>query len=187
MERNDVFGIEPGGLKDGYEIRILICYLLSRIDRPISKSQINEIVQAKGLANYFQLNQELFHLVESGHLAVVDCLNGDDFYKITEKGIKTAETFEKVLPLSVREKTLAYAGKLLKRIKMQSENLVNITEVSDGFILNVRVLDIGSDLLSLQLFVPDLKMANRFKQRFLDNPSLIYQGIISLFSAEDEV
>ena len=70
---------------------------------------------------------------------------------------------------------------------MQSENLVNITEVSDGFILNVRVLDIGSDLLSLQLFVPDLKMANRFKQRFLDNPSLIYQGIISLFSAEEEV
>ncbi|MFQ8600063.1 MAG: DUF4364 family protein [Oscillospiraceae bacterium] len=135
MDRNDVFGIEPGGLKDGYEIRILICYLLSRIDRPISKSQINEIVQAKGLANYFQLNQELFNLVESGHLAVVDCLNGDDFYKITEKGIKTAETLRKRFRLCAGKRHHAV---LLKRIKCNPKTCVDITEVSDGHIERAR-------------------------------------------------
>lgn len=44
-------GIELGGLRNREEIRLLICYLLKTIDKPLEKSQLNDAVLENGLAN----------------------------------------------------------------------------------------------------------------------------------------
>ena len=49
-------GIEPGGLTSGQETRILVCYLLNSVKKPLSPTQINSIVQQDGLVNYFELS-----------------------------------------------------------------------------------------------------------------------------------
>ena len=35
-------GVEPGGLTHGYEIKILVCYLLRQLNRGMTFSQIND-------------------------------------------------------------------------------------------------------------------------------------------------
>ena len=44
-------GVEPGGLRTKNQIRILICYLLSSVDAPLSRQDIIGIMQDNGLSN----------------------------------------------------------------------------------------------------------------------------------------
>ena len=64
-------GIEPGGLRTAPEIKLLICYLLKALHQPLSRSQINEIMQEYPIANYFEVNQALSELVRSGTLRLM--------------------------------------------------------------------------------------------------------------------
>ena len=64
-------GVEPGGLRNKSDIRLLICYLLSSIDAPLSKQDIVQIMQENGLANYFEVMDSLSEMVEKGTVDLV--------------------------------------------------------------------------------------------------------------------
>ena len=64
-------GIELGGLRNREEIRLLICYLLKTIDKPLEKSQLNDAVLENGLANYFEVNQALTELLSNASIDTV--------------------------------------------------------------------------------------------------------------------
>ena len=61
MELYDAFsaGVEPGGLRSRNEIRLLICYIICRIDGGITKNQITTVLCETSLANYFEVSQAL--------------------------------------------------------------------------------------------------------------------------------
>ncbi|MGN1478253.1 MAG: DUF4364 family protein, partial [Acutalibacteraceae bacterium] len=61
MEIYDAFsqGVEPGGLRSKNEIKILICYLICKMDSGLTKQQLSDIIVSKGLANYFEVNEAL--------------------------------------------------------------------------------------------------------------------------------
>ena len=52
-------GIELGGLRTRDDIKLLICYMIKSLNRPISKQILNEAMQENGLANYFEVNGAL--------------------------------------------------------------------------------------------------------------------------------
>ena len=54
--RQDAFtgGVDPGGLWNQNDIRILLCYILSSVNAPLSGQDLSEILQRKALANYFE-------------------------------------------------------------------------------------------------------------------------------------
>ena len=87
MDFNEYFaGIEPGGLKDTYDIKLLICYLLSTITEPLSPDQLNYIFQSEGLVNYFSYTVALKELLESGHIKETKS-ELDTKYAITPLGL----------------------------------------------------------------------------------------------------
>ena len=64
---NTFAGIEPGGLKDTYDIK-LSSVTCSTITEPLSPDQLNYIFQSEGLVNYFSYTVALKELLESGHI-----------------------------------------------------------------------------------------------------------------------
>lgn len=99
-------GVEPGGLTHGYEIKILVCYLLGQIGTGMTFTQISDALLHRGLVNYFELANALSDLTESGHLTCEDCAGRqeDTSYHLTDLGRQTACTFSGTLPVSVRER-----------------------------------------------------------------------------------
>ena len=71
--RQDAFtgGVEPGGLWNKNDIRILLCYLLASVDAPLSGEDIEKIVQERSLANYFEVRDALAALEQLGNVARV--------------------------------------------------------------------------------------------------------------------
>lgn len=177
-------GVEPGGLTHGYEIKILVCYLLNQVDEAMTFEQIHEALLVKGLVNYFELADALSELLESGHIRATDCVKDSDRYQLTPLGLETARTFQSSLPATVRDKAVRSAKNLLARKKRETENLVSISRTSDGYLVDMTICDIGSDLLSISLFMPTEEEAELVKRRFLRDPLLVYKGVLALMTGD---
>ena len=63
-------GIEPGGMTDAYEIKILICYLLHVLKEPITREQMDAVLQGNHLVNYFSYSSAYQDLLKSGHISL---------------------------------------------------------------------------------------------------------------------
>ena len=177
-------GTDLGAPRSGSEIKVLICYLLCSVGFPLSKSQMGEVFQSRGYVNYFEYTAALSELCESHHIEIVDSQRGDDYYAATSLGIATAQTLERSIPASVREKSVKAALDLLARLKREADNKVEIVPLISGFIVRCTVEDVELPLLTTEIYVGDRLQAQTIKENFLKDPEAIYKGTIALYIGE---
>lgn len=65
-------GVEPGGLRNRTQIKVLITFIVSRISEPLRDTMLIDALQTHGLANYFETTQALDELMDSGNLVSAD-------------------------------------------------------------------------------------------------------------------
>lgn len=177
-------GIEPGGLRSRSEIKILVCYLLKNIDKPVSKAQINEIMLENGLANYFEVNQAISDLVKNGSIEW-NFENDEQFFYLTENGKAAAQMLESNLPRAVREKAINTAIRLMTRARREQENQIEVEKAENGgYHVTFRIFDMNDELLSLKIFVADSMQVETVRQNFLNDPVKLYSNIISSLTVE---
>lgn len=172
-------GIEPGGLRTKNDIRILICYLLSGVNAPLSGEDLSRIMQEKSLANYFEASDALSYLVSQGNV------NRDgDLYTITDTGREIADSLDVTLPLSVRDKALEAALTLLAHARTERENRVELERLEKGFRVTCHISGGELDLMTISLFVPDEKQAQMVKTNFHRDPAAIYQLLLAALTGD---
>jgi hypothetical protein len=168
-------GVDPGGLYSKNDIRIMICYILNSIGQSIDKNYIINTLQTNNMANFFELNDAMFSLINSG------CINENPsgLLTLTEKGKEIADTLDVTLPLSVRNKAVSSAMSFLAAVKTSSENNVEINKTENGFNVVCHISDGINDLLEISLYVPDKLQAEMVKDNFHKDPEHIYKIILS--------
>ncbi len=184
MDETFTAGISPGGLTAGREIRILVCHILSELGEPMSFDEMTEAILSDGTANYFEFADALAELRETGCIVSFKTESGINEYTVTEKGKAAAKTLENDLPLSVREKSAQSARNIIQRRRIEKENLVSISKTEDGYMIHVRVTDIGTDLMELSLFMPNIEQALAAKEKFLSDPAGTYMGVLKTLAGE---
>ena len=184
MENNTFSeGIAPGGLRDQADIKLLVCYLLKTLDQPLTRTQINEILQEYPIANYFEINQAMSDLVKNG--SVISELAGDDEQMLLSPRARyDVAHIERSLPRSIREKTMSAALRVLSRERVRRESKVEVTELESGFHVTFTVCDMDTELLQLKVYVADRAQIEIVKRNFYDNAVGIYSGIISSLTVE---
>lgn len=174
-------GVQPGAPGTDSELKMLICHLLFSLGEPLGCSALVEILAEEGIANYFEAASAASALVKSGHIELCE-ENREKCYQITEIGQNTAQTFEKNIPLTLREKALFAAQKYLRTKQHKAQNNAEIKQVSDGFLLTLTIQDVGSDLLSVTILLPTKKDCEKITERFYDDPLILYKGIVALLT-----
>ncbi len=175
-------GIRPGGLRSSYEIKTLICYLLDAMGGSMTRDQMNTIFQEGRYVNYFDFIEALDSLLATGHVTEEPA----GTLTVTDLGKTTAHILRRSLPRSVRDEVVRIAAALFVRLRREAENTVEIRDVPDGVILTVKIHDIGSDLLALELFLPDRLQAEMASSIFMEDPSVLYKGVIALLTRDRE-
>ena len=129
--KQDAFsaGVEPGGLWHKNDIRILLCYILASVGAPLSRQDLSRIIQEKGLANYFEVEDALATLLKQGNITQDE----QGFCAVTRGGLEIANSLDATLPLSVRDKALEAAFTLLAQAKAQRENRVELQKIKQGY------------------------------------------------------
>jgi hypothetical protein len=174
-------GVEPGGLRNVTEIRLIVCYILSKANGMITKENILFILQKDGIANYFEINTAITELIKNNHLEtkIVDDI---EYYFITELGKTAVKTLQSSLPFSIKEKTAAATLELLARLKKEKENIVKIEKFNNGYYVTCDIFDGTNVLLSTKLYVTDKDQANLVKEEFINNAEIIYKAIMTLYT-----
>ena len=171
-------GIEPGGLRNKNEIKLLICYLLKTMDAPISKDQIGNIIQDQSIANYFETMDAISDLLLNGSITS-DYIDDKEFLSITDLGRGACEVVEKDLPKTVREKAVKSALKFMTLEKNERDNDVKIEPCDDGYTISFTMKDKDSVLMELSMFVGDSAQAEKLKANFIEDPARVYSTILA--------
>ena len=179
-----VGGIEPGGLTNDFEVKILICFLLKKIEQPLSFDQVNEILQKTGFVNYFEFVEAVSELQKTEHVLLTTDENGQEVFQLSEIGEAMAQTFHHTLPLTVREKTVESARELSQMQKLLEETVVRYHAVDDGYILTMKLKDIGSDLMDLSVFVPSEDECVEIRERIYADPLLLYKTLLAVMMGD---
>ncbi len=170
-------GVEPGGLRNRTQIKILITYIVSKLSEPIKDSMMIEALQLHGLANYFEVIQAVDELLDNGNLSTVDGL-----LYLTPKGSLSVNELSKELPKSVKETALADAINLQILEKREGENTVEVKKCDNGYYVTFKVIHKAETLMELTVYAADFEQAEIIKHNFLKNPSHVYSTVItSLF------
>lgn len=172
-------GIEPGGLVDPYEIKLSICYLLSAISEPLTPDQLNFVFQSEGLVNYFSYTAALKGLLESGHIKEI-IRNGEKKYQITPLGLDSAHKLQSSLPRSLRDKVVSVALQLLTRLERRKNVEITLKHVEDGYLVQCRILDVGSDLMQLTMYANNETQAELMKLNFEKHIDLLYRTVLAV-------
>lgn len=175
-------GVEPGGLWSQNDIRILLCYILSSVDAPLSGEDLSKITQGKGLANYFEVGDALSALLKQGNVQ----RDPAGCYTVTDAGRQIAGSLQAALPVSVRDKALEAALRLAAEARARRENRVEITQTERGFQVICHVSDGKMDLMSVSLYAPDREQAELIERNFYKDPENIYRVLLASLTGDTE-
>lgn len=183
-------GVRPGSPTTNDEIKMLVCYILSKTARPMRFAQLHEALEEDGLVNYFELTAAVDMLLGTGHIKPLgeDATGKAPAYAVTGLGMDAAAEFKNFLPASVRDKAVQAADKLLRREKRESEVSVRIAKrESGGFEVALALPENGGNLLSFSVFCPTREESEVIRRRFLNDPAYIYKGVLALLTGDKEV
>ena len=188
---NDIFraGVRPGAPTTEDEVKILLCYVLSSVEKPMSADQLYDALSSHELINYFELVCALEKLTQSGHLLrEASETSGQMLYGTTELGGNTGKVLERDLPFAVREKAVSACGKLLQRQQRLREVKISETPSGGGFMLELTIPDEDRpELLTLRVFAPTRRECDLLKRNFLNAPLTVYKGVMALLSGNERV
>ena len=174
-------GVEPGGLTNVQEIRILLCYMLQSVAAPIPRDALTDIITAGGLANYFDTEDAIEDLIRLQHLVQTE----DKLIATTVTGNQIGESLGVRIPYTLRERSVKAALQLLKRREVERDNKVDIRKLEEGgYEVTCTVMDGDRALLSVTLRVSDPWQAEQIKEQFLTDPALLYRSNLAVLTGD---
>ena len=136
------------------------------------------------MANYFEAAAALEELQRAGSIATEG--EGEAAQcRLSAQGELVADSLARTLPASVRERSVQAAQELLTRMKREQENKVTLTPLKKGYLVRCRIPDADADLLLVELRVPDLRQAERVRNRFMRDPAAFYTAFSALLTGDE--
>ena len=146
--------------------KLIILYMLKRIDFSLTNAQISSFILDQGYTNYFTLQSVLSELTES-QLIHMETIQNTSFYTITQEGENTLGFFENNISRAIRDDI----DHFLKENKLELRNEVAVIadyyrNTAGEFSVRCRVREKESDLIDLTLTVPDETQAKAICQHW---------------------
>lgn len=172
-------------LTDKNEIKIFILFLLRNVEYPLCFNDINDIVVQDEVVNYFDFVECFGELLETENIEEIKNEGGENTYSITEQGINVADSLDRSILVSVREKSLKNALRLLSFKQKGSKLTFDGSERDDGkYDMRCKIEEHGQVIMNIELVLDGKYQFERMKQNFYEKPEIIYRGLFALLSGD---
>lgn len=170
-----------GFLHDKLDVKVLILFILARIETPLDVDQIYEVAYQDDSLNYFVLAESLHELKDTGHLAADE----KGCYTITEKGRKHGSYVEDSLAIPVVQKVTVSIQEKKDQIRRESLLSTEVTQDKNGnWIATLNYRDDDKPLMHISLWAPNEKHGKAMAENMRKNVASIYKA--AMFAATDE-
>ena len=172
-----------GFIRDKLEIKFLILYIAARVSEPLPLEVMQELTMCDDGIDYFDFSECLNDLVQTEHLRLTE----EGRYAITPKGLKNSAICESSLPYSVRMHCDENLVRVNDAIRRQAQVQADVSDNEDGTCtLHLRLDDVGTPLLQLELLTPSRPQAAAMAHRFQSDPTALYYHIVTLLTKPAE-
>lgn len=170
-------GIPAGGLKEGHEIKVLICYLLASAGGALRWEEICEVCCGEGLVDYFSLSTATQELEKFGNILSLVAERGL-VYQLTGFGMETVKSLGKTLPASLREFIEQQGEKLAARARREKEVQTEVRAEGNGFQVSGSLYEGALAFFSMSLYAPDREQAELIARNFQECAPELYGQIV---------
>ena len=172
-----------GFIHDMLDVKVLILFVTSRVQFPVTCQQIYELCYQDECLSYFDVCTAIPEMVSSGHLQ-----QEGETYTITDKGREAGTLTADSIAFTVRqraENAVARFNRQVRRSSYVRTQIVHREGEECGLIFTLND-DMGT-LMTLELSAPDQRQAIRLTRMFENKADLVYNLVMTaLLDDEDE-
>ena len=156
--------------------KLIILYMLDRIDEPISNSTISDFLLTQNLTNnYISVQQSISELDESD-LISMETMGSRTMLRITRSGEDTLNFFVNELNPDIRNDCEDYLKTNGMELRAEGETTARYYKKTTGeYEVNMEVNENRSPVIGLKMSVPTEDMAKRMADRWLMKNEEIYR------------
>lgn len=134
--------------------KLIILYMLNKVDFPLTNSQISEFILNEGYTTYFKLQQAISELIESGFVHE-ESTHSRTFYHLTEEGAQTIQYFRNDISSAIQNDI----DKFLEAKKYELKNEVSVKSdyyrnSNMEYSVRCQVIEHGFPLIDLTVTAP---------------------------------
>lgn len=158
--------------------KLIVLYILDKIEISISNAQITNIILENNIINYFSLQECIAELEKSDLLKLEE--NQEKLtYQISDAGQRAISMFADRIPKSIKTLINDYILKNKDRIKKESEIFADFTKNNENeYVVNLKVIENEIVLIDLKLNVVSAKQARLICDKWNSSSSKIYGHIM---------
>lgn len=158
--------------------KLLLLYLLNAVDSRLSELQILRIVSENNWVSYFDLQENIFELVQGDMLEAKQNINGK-FYTITELGKDTLHFFQKELRASLRQEIDTYAQQNREQLRLETQLYAEYIRISDGeYRVTLKILERDVPVLDLNIVCYSKREAQAIAANWQSRATAIYKDLL---------
>lgn len=159
--------------------KLIILYMLDRVDFTLTNSQISEFVLTKGYTNYFTLQESINGLIDS-EFVHVSTIRSSSHYKITDKGEEALSLFENRIPYAIKQDILEYFDNQKINLKNESEIYSDYSKNEmNEYTVTCIIKDRRETLVDLKFNVPTKADAIAICDNWREKSTLVYDYLIN--------
>ena len=171
-----------GFIHDMMDVKVLILYVMARVNYPVDQQQIYELCFQDECLSYFDVCTALPQMVETGHLE-----QQGESYVITDKGRSDGELTEDSIAYTVKQRAENAVARFNRQIQRSSfvSTQVLPRDTGDASLI-VTLKDEVSTLMTLELSAPNQRQAVRLAKLFEKKADMVYNLIMMELLDEEE-
>lgn len=159
--------------------KLIILYMLDKVDFPLTTAQISEFILDKGYTTYFKLQQSLAELADA-ELVREEVTHNRTLYHITEDGTQTIEFFHNKISKPIQEDIHLFFEE--KKYELKNETSVKsdyYRNTAGEYSVRCQVLENQEPLIDLTLSVPTENEAKSIINNWNKKNQEVYAWLMS--------
>ena len=174
-----------GFIHDMMDVKVLILYVTSRSNYPMTIQEIYEVCYVDDCLSYFDVCTAVPEMVKSGHLLAV----GEDRFEISPKGKEAGELTADSIAYTVKQKAENAVSRFNRQIRRSSYVKTQVVQRDGGdYSVIMSLDDEAGTLMTLELVAPNQRQAVRLSKLFEKKAEEIYNlTMTELLDDEDEL
>ena len=158
--------------------KLIVLYMLDKVDFPITKAQIQDFILEKEYANYFSLTQAIFELTEDGFVES-SSTHSTTFLALTDKGRDTLTFFQNRISEGIRNDINAFFEENRMEITNRVSVMTNYYRTSSGdYVADLSAREKSEDLINIRINMPTEESARAMCENWREKSSDIYSFIL---------
>lgn len=158
--------------------KLIILFMLDRVDFPLTTSQLSQFILDKGYTNYFSFQQALNELEDAGFIHSELIRNTTQFH-LTPEGKEALDLFDYKISNAIKDDIYAYFS--TEKINLRNEVEIFATYYPakrEEYTVQCTILERKETMLDIKLNVPSLEQATRICDTWQEKSNTIYDYLV---------